>query len=213
MLNEKHDDQFVDNLMGFWLQNKKVLLGIFLTIVTGISVHSYSNYRFQQYLLAASEHYQTVVDAINRQDEVSVQHTVNILQKDYKKSPYAALATMSLGSYLMKNNKIEDAAQQVDWLAQKASVPIIKSLAFFKKAELAYLNQDYQGSLTALKELNDDSLVIMKEHLEAKNYAQLHEIDKALAQYEHLLERDNLDEAHKAILVAEYNYLVLTQPS
>jgi predicted negative regulator of RcsB-dependent stress response len=213
MLIEKQDEQLVEDLFQFWKRYKVIAIGSFLTIVTAIVIYSYSTAQFQKRLLVAAEHYQNAIEAIDRQDEHSLQRSLDILQQEYASSPYASMATMTRTGELMRTHQLDEAEKHTDWLMKKSTLPLVKSLATYKKAELCYLKKNFDESLAYLATLKDESLILMTDHLRAKNYAHLNKIDESLALYKSILEKNELDDAHKALLVAEYNYLYLTNYS
>jgi predicted negative regulator of RcsB-dependent stress response len=210
MLIEKHEEQIVDDLFRFWGRYKALLIGSFLTIFTAILVYSYSVQSFQHRLVAAADHYQTVIESLDREDYLSLERSLTILKENYADSPYAALATMLDVSQLIKKHEFSKAEVEIDWLIHSSALPFVKPLALYKKAELYYVKGNFKQSLELLEQLNEPSLNLMRDHLSAKNLAQLENTEKALALYTNLLNRADLDQAHRALLVAEYNYLALT---
>ena len=219
MLIEKHEEEVVEQLLSFWGRYKTYVISMFLTMSFFIVAYSYTLQRHQQYQQAAAEHYQVVLDALDRDQGEDFSYSVQLLQSKFPKSPYAALATMSQAGYYLKKDQLDAAASAIEWLNAHNTIPVVHSFAKLKKAEIAYLKGDYEGSQNLLLTLSDSVsepvFSCLIKHLQAKNYAQMGDAKTAFSLYKELLATPTAetDDAFKALLVAEYNYLALTDLS
>lgn len=210
MLIEKHEEQLVADLLSFWGKYKKVILSLFFTTLLWISFNSYKSYHSHQRQLIAAEHYQNYLDAIHRDDFQTGDRSLKLLQKEYAKSSYAALASMTQVHYELKDARYEVAHNLLNWVEHNTVIPFLKSLAVYKNAEINYLEKNYDHSIFLLSKINHKSeLSYLIDHLSAKNYAALNKIEISKEIYEKMLEQDNIDPALQSLLVAEYNYLIL----
>jgi predicted negative regulator of RcsB-dependent stress response len=210
MLIEKHEEQLVADLLKWWGKYKKIILSLFFTILTWISLSSYTSYNNHQRQLIAAEHYQNYLDAIHRDDFQTSERSLALLQKEYPTSSYASLASMTQVHYELKDSRYESAHSLLNWVEYHTAIPFLKSLAVYKNAEINYLEKNYDHSIFLLGKINHQSeLSYLIDHLNAKNYAALNKFEISKEIYEKMLDQQNIDPAFQSLLVAEYNYLIL----
>jgi predicted negative regulator of RcsB-dependent stress response len=210
MLVDKNEEEIAEDIFKFWGRYNKVILTFFFFIILSISMYTYNVSLSQKKQIAASEHFQTIFESREDEDLKTIDHELIVLQKKYPKTPYASLATMMRVSQLFEEKRFKDADVHLDWLLQYTQLPLVRSLALYKKAEVNYYEQDFDKALFFLEKIQEKSLLSLRDHLKAKNLAQLNHVDQALNIYKQLLEQSDLDTAYRSVLIAELNYLALS---
>ena len=122
----------------FWEKNKKyIIFGVILFVAIYLSTNFYFNNQKKSHFVA-SEIYQKIQLEFEDGD---INSYVVELKAKHSNSPYAGRASLILAQSHAKNNKIDDALVELDWVTNNSTEKSIKSLAWYSKAKL-YLIKD-----------------------------------------------------------------------
>jgi predicted negative regulator of RcsB-dependent stress response len=207
MLIEKHEEQNVAFFLHYWHRYKKWIIGSFLSVIVFLFArHLYQRYEIE-YTYAAAEHYQTFLEASDKDDRSSMRRSLDILQNQYPSSSFSLLAGMVMTKNYLKHEQYDEAQQSLYWMIQHAQEEEFKVLAQFKLAELFYHIKSYSKALEHLDALNNPRLKFLVLELKGDIYKELEQYDQALACFKELLKDSTIDEQSRSVLVAKYTYL------
>ena len=132
------DNSLNEKAVNFWEKNKKnIIFGVILFVAIYLSTNFYFAKQKSSHFLA-SEIYQKIQLEFTDGD---ISPYVTELKTEHSNSPYAGRASLILAQSHYKNNKIEDALVELDWVINNSLEQSIKSLALYSKAKL-YLVQN-----------------------------------------------------------------------
>lgn len=178
------ESQRLAELAKIWHKNKHYFL-IILLIATAIIVGSYllRTHKATQ-SREASELYQTMIEAIKVDDKAQAATIGKQLIGDYKRTPYALLATMLLSKFAVEEEDYSAAIAQFKQVTAKKNQR--DPLWHIAKIRLARLLHHIGNSEQALQELTVDSADYLALYEEVKGdiYLDLHEADKARQAYQ-----------------------------
>ena len=132
------DNSLNEKAVNFWKKNKKnIIFGVILFVAIYLSTNFYFAKQKSSHFLA-SEIYQKIQLEFTDGD---ISQYVTELKTEHSNSPYAGRASLILAQSHYKNNNIEDALVELDWVINNSIEQSIKSLALYSKAKL-YLIQN-----------------------------------------------------------------------
>ena len=192
------DEEQVEQLKRLWKEyGQPVLVGVLITLV---GVFGYKAWQKNEYesAAAASKLYQDVLDtagnggSLSEEDEATVHHVVDTLQKDYSSSRYAALATLFIARQQVQADELDKAVSSFEWiLAQKpdASVEAVTRVRL-ARVLLALPEANPQKALDTVAALKTDktSFAVSIESVRGDAYLALGQQDKAREAYQKALD-------------------------
>lgn len=184
-LNER--DQ-VEQLKKWW--NQYGLIGI-LTIVLGVG----GNYAWTYYQSRQVEHaqnasivYEQMKGSLAKNDINEFKTRANYILENYKKTPYAALASFTLSSEALKENKLEDAKYYLKFVLDNHNKTHLRQIARIRMARILLAQQAYNDALSTLAKVDDKTFMPMIEEVRGDVYLAQGDSKKANLAYKSALE-------------------------
>ena len=194
------DEEQVEQLKRLWKDyGQPAVVGVLITLV---AVFGYKAWQKNQHgkAAAASALYQNLLDimadakgpALTEEQEATVRHVVDSLQKDYSSSRYAALATLFLSQQQVKNHALEQAQDSLNWvLAQKpdGNIDVITRVRL-ARVLLSLAESQPQKALDILSVLKSDNATFIASVATVRGdaYVALGQDDKAREAYRKAME-------------------------
>ena len=199
-MSHDSDEEQVEQLKRLWKDyGQPVVVGVLITLV---GVFGYKAWQKNQHetAAAASALYQNLLDTMNtaqgptltEEQEATVTHVVDNLQKDYSSSRYAALATLFLAQQQVKEHELEKAQGSLNWiLAQKpdANIDLITRVRL-ARVLLALPESQPQKALDILSVLKSDNSAFLAsvDAVRGDAYVALGQDEKAREAYNKAME-------------------------
>ena len=194
------DEEQVEQLKRLWKDyGQPVLVGVLITLV---GVFGYKAWQKNQYesAVAASQLYQNLLDTLgntsgtelSEEEEATINHVVDSLQKDFNESRYAALATLFLAQQQVKANELDKAVSSFEWILAQKPDQNVEAVTRVRLARvlLALPESDAKKALDVLAALKTDekSFIASIESVRGDVYLALEQRDNAQKAYEKALE-------------------------
>ncbi|SNX29513.1 Putative negative regulator of RcsB-dependent stress response [Polynucleobacter meluiroseus] len=149
------EQEQLDQFKAFWQKYRNLITGVLTALLLTYAAYSAYQWWSNSQALAASQLYETMISAINKGDKDQAFLAANDMQKDFSRTPYAAMASLVAAKLA---SDAGDGAQEMTylrWTAQHASNHGYQALA---KLRLISQLTD-QGSAADLAEAD----VMLKE--------------------------------------------------
>lgn len=159
----EHEQEEIQALKDWWNKNgNSFMVGIAIA-VAGVGGWKFWQNHTEQQAVNASEAYQLVVESADKLE--SMQVNTESLVKDFPKSEYAALASLSLAKALVAEEKYDEAAAQLSWVQANAGSQELKAIAVLRLAQIQYAQEKYDEANRALAASLPDSFSSRQQEL------------------------------------------------
>jgi predicted negative regulator of RcsB-dependent stress response len=163
--------------------------GKLASLIVGICVLSYGGIQYYKHYqskeaLKASVTYDSMVIAMQKQDNAVVISEAKILTEKFSKTPYAPLAALMLAKLATEENDLEGAANYLH-KAMKSDEQPVQQVAKIRLARILAARQKYEEALnTLMSKKTPEAYVTLVEETKGDIYLLLNEKDKALEAYQ-----------------------------
>lgn len=120
------------------------------------------------------------LDAKRRDDAARIAET---LRTDYAKSSYAVFTALRLAEVAASEGDLDKAESEIDWAAQAASEPTLKSLVALRKARISLAKGEAEKALAQLDSVAKGDFEALASELRGDTLASLGRTDDARAAY------------------------------
>jgi len=165
----------------FWEKNKKyIIFGVILFVAIYFSTNFYFTNQKKSHFVA-SEIYQKIQLEFEDGD---ISSYVTELKAEHGNSPYAGRASLILAQSHSKNNKVEDALVELDWVINNSFEQSIKSLALYSKAKLYLMKNELEQAEKNVNLINTQGYEGLKNIVLGDIYLSRKNNEKALEFYQ-----------------------------
>lgn len=178
----------VELLKKWW--NQYGVVGI-LTIALGLGAnYAWTYYKSQQaeYAQNASIVYEKMKNSLSKNNLTEYKTQANYILENYKKSPYAALASFSLTSEALKENKVDDAKYYLQFVINNHKKAHLRQIARIRMARILLSQKAYGDALSTLAKVDDKTFMPMIEEVRGDVYLAQGDNKKANLAYKSALE-------------------------
>jgi len=175
------DNSLNEKAVNIWEKNKKnIIFGVILFVAIYLTTNSYFANQKKSHFLA-SEIYQKIQLELEGAD---ISPFVIELKTEHSNSPYAGRASLILAQSHSRNNKIEDALVELDWVINNSLEQPIRSLALYSKAKLYLMKNELDKAEKSANLINSKGYVGLKNFVLGDIYFSKKNNDKALEFYQ-----------------------------
>lgn len=173
------DEEEFERIRRWWNENwKAVVGGLVIGIVAIVGWRSWTDSRTQA-AANASLHFDQLVEALDRNDVEAATALRETLVSDYRRTPYAALASLRLARTHVEAGDLARATQVLEWAASHATDEAVKATAQLRLARVQWAAGDGEAALRRLdaaggadpaqvEELRGDVLLSLGRRAEAR---------------------------------------------
>lgn len=171
-----------------WWKKYGATIVFSIIIVLGISFgwrywHYYKNKQAEQ----ASVLYEQMLSAKATQKTTDFKLFAENLKKDYRTTPYAALASLMLAKEAVSNNKFFDAQQNLQWVVNHSGSDSFKQIARIREARILLAQKQPQQALELLQHMDDKAFIPEISETRGDIYVAQGNNAKALQEYKKAL--------------------------
>jgi len=175
------DNSLNEKAANFWEKNKKyIIFGVILFVAIYFSTNFYFTNQKKSHFVA-SEIYQKIQLEFEDRD---ISSYVTELKAEHGNSPYAGRASLILAQSHSKNNKVEDALVELDWVINNSFEQSIKSLALYSKAKLYLMKNELEQAEKNVNLINTQGYEGLKNIVLGDIYLSRKNNEKALEFYQ-----------------------------
>lgn len=178
------EDQQVELLKKLWKEyGLSILTGVILAVMIVFGWRFYQSYRIERSEQASTVYEHMMIGLMNEQyDEAEGQ--ANLLQKQFRDTPYATFAALTLAKLAVNKNQLDSAKASLQWVIDHGNNKAFREVA---RIRLAKVNLQENHPLQALQLLDHSisgSFLPIAKEVEGDAYKQMNKIDEARAAYQ-----------------------------
>jgi len=206
MDNYETEEQQVEAIKKWWSENYKMIMGLVIVgLGSIIGVQQWKQYQTNE-VLSASTTYDHILQGSAENQNAQLSQKVDVMQTDYAKYPYAALASLLEAKKLVAEGKLAEAEQKYLWVINNSEVQSLQHISRIRMATVMSAQGKHEE---ALKVLDVQQGQFKASYLETKGdiLVLLNRINEAKAAYDQALQSYAAIGANAQILKVKRNDL------
>ena len=132
-LNEQEQ---LEVLKSFWRQYGRWLLSLVILAALGMGVLQIWQSHKAAQLSKASAAYETLLDEVNKKDDVAAAIVAQGIVSQYPHTPYASMAELFLASFNVNTQNYKAAEDNLHWIIVHSSTPAFKATASIRLSRI-----------------------------------------------------------------------------
>jgi predicted negative regulator of RcsB-dependent stress response len=178
------DDEQLEVIKKWWQANGgAIITGILIGLAVILGWQYWTAYRASRSEQAAA-HYDTLLQAVAKQDFAQARQQGQVLQENFAHSTYAALAALELAKVAVEAGDNARAIQQLAIVIDQARQDEIKEIAKLRLARVLLAEKRYDDAEARLNALNNVGFTAEKEELKGDLYLARNDPGKARLAYQ-----------------------------
>ena len=115
------EQEQLDQLKAFWQKYRNLITGVLTAVLFAYAAYSGYGWWRNSQALEASKLYETMVSAIAKGDQAQSLRAADDLQKDFTRTPYAAMSSLIAARIAADTGNVAKAIDYLRWTAKNAS--------------------------------------------------------------------------------------------
>ncbi|MBU3554432.1 tetratricopeptide repeat protein [Polynucleobacter sp. UB-Piko-W3] len=115
------EQEQLDQLKAFWQKYRNLITGVLTAVLFAYAAYSGYGWWRNSQALEASKLYETMVSAIAKGDQAQSFRAADDLQKDFTRTPYAAMSSLIAARIAADTGNVAKAIDYLRWTAKNAS--------------------------------------------------------------------------------------------
>lgn len=149
------DQEQIQMIKDWWKKyGTTILVAIMVFFVANFSWQFWRNYH-RKYVDGASLMYTQMLSMLQMKKIDEAQLLGNNLQTNYRRTPYASLAGLTLAKMAIERQKTDEALTQLQWVVKHAVNGNLKQIAKIRAARILFADNKNQESLNLLQKIDD----------------------------------------------------------
>jgi predicted negative regulator of RcsB-dependent stress response len=211
MAFEDYDEYEQGEQVRKWIRENgiAIVVGVLLALALIFGYRQWKAHVTNTELQAASQ-FAVVQNALQAGNKQAMAAALGDLQKNYAKSPYAALASAAVADYDVGKDDLKPAAENLQWATAHAKDSALQSLFSLRLARVQLAQGQAQQALTSLDKVPKGDYVAIAAELRGDALLKLGKIDAARSAYQEALAKMGQDAPGRSALQMKLDNL--TQP-
>lgn len=182
------DDEQLEELKRWWKKyGGPVLTGLVVGLALVVGARFWVDYQERQRLTASAE-YEQLRSELNTGNLEAASSRTAYLTDNFKRTPYAVLASLALASAQVERKQLEEARDNLRWALDNAREPEQQNIARLRLARVEAALGDYDAALATLGNTAPAAFEAAYEELRGDLHAASGNAQEARAAYERALE-------------------------
>lgn len=177
------EDEQLEVMKKWWQRYGNIVTVILSLILLCIAGYRYINWHHDKITQQASVTYENMMVALSNQNIKSVRSYANELIKDYKHSVYADAAHMTLAKIYVSKNKLDQAKDELLFVANQSSMTSLKQIAKIRLARILAAEKSYSNALNELTTIEDQTYLPVINELKGDIYGATGQFQEAITAY------------------------------
>lgn len=207
------EDEQLEVIKKWWKRYGNIVSVIISVILLAIAGYRYFNWHQEKITQQASITYENMMVAFSNHNTQGVRAFANELIKDYGSSVYADVAHMTLAKIYVSKNKLDQAQQELEWVAAKSKMSSLQQIAKIRIARIMAANKSYDNALTELSKVNDTAYLPVINELKGDIYGATGKYQEAINSYRLAIDEVKMNGMGNLFLEMKTNELALKAQS
>jgi predicted negative regulator of RcsB-dependent stress response len=178
------DEEQLEAIKKWWKENgRSIIAGVIIGLGGLLGWRGWVSYQENQ-AKAASEHFDALHTAAERNDADVVFKNSKVLQSSYSSTPYAALAALETAKLRAQEGDLDAAKIELQWAIDHSPQETVRDVATIRLARVLIGQRQYDTALAALSEQLPPGYMALVEEVRGDAWVAKGEIDKARAAYD-----------------------------
>ncbi|HPY41517.1 MAG TPA: tetratricopeptide repeat protein [Thiolinea sp.] len=177
----KTDEEQAEDIKAWWKEN-----GISVVAGIGLAVAALFGWEYwQKHQIAQMESASTLYSSVQTSaDDAATTKSIQELQSEYAKSPYAALATLETAKKHAEKGEYEPAATALRWVIDNTKEPDLKNIASVRLARVLAGAGKYDEALKLASQTYGTAYESVLEEIKGDIYSAQNKVEDARKAYE-----------------------------
>ena len=181
------DQEQIQMIKDWWKKyGTTILMAIMVFFIVNFSWQFWQNYH-RKYVDGASLMYTQMLSMLQMKKIDEAQLLGNSLQKDYRRTPYASLAGLTLAKMAVEQQKSAEALTELQWVVKYAANDNLKQIAKIRAARILFADNKNQEALDLLRKVDDAGYSPAVFELKGDILLALGQKDQAISAYQEAL--------------------------
>lgn len=176
------EDEQLESIKKWWQRNGNVITVVISLILITIAGYRYMNWHQAKVTQQASITYENMMVAFSNHDNKSVRSFANELIKD-SKSVYADVAHMTLAKLYVSKDKLGNAKDELQMVANNSKMLPLKQIAKIRIARILAAGKSYADALNELSRVDDVAYLPVINELKGDIYGATGKYKEAISAY------------------------------
>lgn len=201
------DQEQLQVIKNWWKENGRfTIIMIICAVVISYSLRSWQQYKIQK-SEAASVIYEQMLNDIATHQSSQFETHASQLMKDYKTTPYAAIAGLSWAKVAVEKNDYDTATNKLNWVMDHGKGNDVKQLARIREAKLLLAQKKYQSALNVLEIINEPAYTGLIQQIRGDIFAAMGKTVEAKTAYQNALAVLPKNAVDRSLLKMKYDNL------
>lgn len=177
------EEEQLESIKKWWQRN-----GTVITVCASILLFAVAGYRYYDWHQAkitqqASITYERMMVEFSNHNNKSVRAYANELIKEYNHSVYADVAHLTLAKLLVSKDKLQQATNELQIVANNSRMAPLKQIAKIRIARILAANKSYTDALKELSTIEDKTYMPVINELKGDIYGATGQFKEAISSY------------------------------
>ncbi len=205
------EEQQLDALRQWWKNNNKIILWtVGLTLAAVLGFKAFQHHQESERNIA-SDKYNLLLKSHEESDLTTQKQKADELMTQYGKSSYATLAALMQAKTAVDEKNYEEAAKQLNYAQNQATVQELKSIATVRLARLYLSQEKWDDVEKVLKQAANSGYLTLLEEVKGDYYLFKQDLIKARQAYLAAIENDPTKGEKRPILRMKLEEIDLKQ--
>lgn len=179
------EEQQVEAIKNWFNKHGNTLSWIVIAVLSVVLAVKYWLHHQQVVYQQASDTYAAMIFGLDSKDDVTVKAQAEKLLKEHPTSPYATFAAFALANEAIKENNLEVAQTQLEWVMNHAKQPDFRALARLRLMRLFIAQNKLSEALGLYDEQKGKTYLPIMAELKGDILLKQNDQDGARKAYEH----------------------------
>jgi predicted negative regulator of RcsB-dependent stress response len=178
------DEEQLEAIKKWWKENgRSIIAGVVIGLGGLLGWRGWVSYHENQ-AKAASEHFNALYTAAERNDTKVVFQNSKVLKTSYSSTPYAALAALETAKLKAQEGDLDTAKVELQWAIDHSPQETVRNVATIRLARVLIDQQKYDMALDVLSNQLPSGYTALVEEVRGDAWVGKGETDKARAAYD-----------------------------
>ena len=197
----------LEAIKAWWQRHQRLITTLVSSVLLLVAGYRYWHWHTEKMTHQASQAYEQLMVAASNQEGQLIEAYAKALMKEYPKTVYGDAARLTLAKQWVSEEKLEDAARELEYVVLYAKMPALQQVARIRLVRLWIAEKAFDKALNYLEQTDSSMYKPLVDELKGDVYAALGRLDEAEAAYQEAREEIKLRGVGNVFLEMKTNEL------